>query len=183
MRIHASLSGTLIKPLLAPHVLENTSAIFLDANIPSSTIQWLGEIAAGKKLFATSVSPAKANRLLSVLPRLDTLFTNVAEAAALFGLSANSVEASDLARLLADSPCRRGTLSNGENPLWYWEDSKVMQIRVPVIDRIKDVTGAGDALAAGTIAALLCGTRFDEAVSKGIEMAQKVLRVDGPYLG
>jgi sugar/nucleoside kinase (ribokinase family) len=181
MGIHDHLSPALIESLITTQVLENSANIFFDTNIPASTLEWLSTRFPDKPLYATTVSPAKAYRLANVLDRLDILFTNVAEAEALLGMA--HLGAEELTKMLATTPVSRGTLSDGAKPLWYWENGKVERLDIPPHFDIKDVTGAGDALAGGFIAALHFDNDFGDAVQKGIDLAQKVLRVEGPYCG
>lgn len=183
MRIHAGLTPALLEPQLNPALMRDAREIFIDTNIPVPTIDWLGNKLQDKRLFATTVSPSKARRLAGVIDRLDVLFTNVAEAAVLFGVSQPQASAAKLAKMLAASPIPRGTLSDGKNPLWYWQNGRVTRLKIPFHANIKDVTGAGDALAGGVIAAMHLGARFGDAVLDGIDMAQKVLKVEGPYYG
>src|SRR5262249_3334282 len=66
---------------------------FVDANLPAAGLgALLADKPAGTLVAADAVSVAKAPRLGDVLPRLDLLFCNVAEAAALTG-PGQSVEA------------------------------------------------------------------------------------------
>jgi len=181
MRIHDALTPELLTPHLSMEKQNSTDMVFIDANIPRATLSWLGEIKP--TLAATTVSVAKAARLRPLLGRIDMLFTNKAEAAALLDVNSDQANSQELAELLARSPLPCGTMSDGENPLWYWQDGIAKSVKVASVSRIVDVTGAGDALAAGTIAALLCKAKFGDSVLRGIDMAQKVLRIEGPYAG
>ncbi len=181
MGIHDALTPELLAPHLSMAKLGRTDMVFIDANIPPPTLSWLGEIKPA--IAATTVSVAKAARLRPLLGRIDMLFTNKAEAAALLGIAHDQANSEELAGLLARSPLPCGTMSDGENPLWYWQDGIARSVKVASISNIVDVTGAGDALAAGVIAAFLGNAKFSDSVLRGIDMAQKVLRVKGPFAG
>ncbi len=54
-------------------------------------------------------------------------------------------------------------VSNGGNAALAFSGDDAFSIQPPAVDGIADVTGAGDALAGGTIAALMRGTAFHAA--------------------
>jgi sugar/nucleoside kinase (ribokinase family) len=91
-------------------------------------------------------------RLADHLARLDLLFTNAAEAAALVGPGAPA----ELARRLVAKGVGGVVLGQGAAGLALADDTDSLSLEalaVPVVD----VTGAGDALAAAVLAARLAG--------------------------
>ncbi len=178
MSIHREMTIKRIEKDCIPAMPDETPVLFCDANIPAAAIAHLIARHSNAIKCATTVSPAKAGRLKQVCPNLDVLFTNVVEACSLLertGYNAGEA-ASELSKTI---PC--GIVSNGENPLWHWQDGEVTAMEIEPVKCLVDVTGAGDALAAGTIAAIVEGAEFSAAVRKGVDAAQKVLGVAGPY--
>ncbi len=181
MRIHDNFYN--VDELTSNQLLLSVKAIFCDANLAERQIRQLADRCSHALFAAATVSPAKAGRLMPVLDRLDTVFTNRADARALLALKSPQQSTENLARQLAKKGCKSGIVSDGKSPVWFWHDGKVDCMAVPPVEDIIDVTGAGDALAGGTLAALLGGHPFEKAVAKGIAAAAIVLRVAGPYPG
>jgi sugar/nucleoside kinase (ribokinase family) len=93
----------------------------------------------------------------------------------------------DEAGLLGLEQCRpvAGTtiLKNGKDPvLVLTADGRRSEYSVPAVDRVLDTTGAGDAFAAGFLAAVLRGADEAEAVSAGAGLAAAVLGTAGSRL-
>lgn len=181
MNIHQKFSNDLLEKQFAKLSLGNYSALFCDANIPEKALKRAFQIMPDTLKCATTVSTAKAKKVNASLELIDVLFTNKAEAAALLGLSKDDVSTSILAERLANTQVKSGVISDGSNPLCYWDSDGAQTIEISPISEIVDVIGAGDALAAGTIAALIIGESFLNAVHAGIISAQKVLMVNGAY--
>jgi len=185
MNIHQEFSNDLLDKHFANLALEDFSALFCDANIPEQALrhafQLMHQLTPSSLKCATTVSTAKAKRINASLELIDVLFTNKAEAAALLGLGKDDASTKNLAVSLANTPIKSGLISDGSNPLYYWDNDGVHSIDIPPVSKILDVIGAGDALAAGTIAALVKGENFSNAVHAGIISAQKVLMVDSAY--
>ena len=181
MKIHQEFSIDRLDKQFSNMDRANVSALFCDANIPEQVLSHAFQLTPGAFKCATTVSPAKTHRLNASLDLIDVLFTNKAEAAALLGLNENDADTELLAKKLANTPVKSGVISDGNNPLYYWHKGSIHTLEIPPVSEIVDVTGAGDALAAGTIAALTRGESFSNAVCAGITSAQKVLMVNGAY--
>ena len=181
MKIHDKFDN--MDGLVSSELLGPMKAVFCDANLAEKEIHQLIDRSGHTLCAAATVSPAKACRLASVLDRLDIVFTNRADASALLASKSPLRSTADLARQLAENGCNSGVVSDGKDPAWFWHDGKIDFIAVPPVDNVVDVTGAGDGLAGGTLAALLGGQPFETAVARGIAMAAIVLRVAGPYPG
>lgn len=180
MKIHENFSPESLETLLASIKSLKVDAVFCDANIPDETIKRIFELMPNCLKCASTVSPAKAHRLVNSLPLIDVLFTNIEEAHSLLRLNSKTA-IEELAQSMAISPVKSGVISNGSNPVYFWHNGKVACLPVPPIDNIVDVIGAGDALAAGTISALLNGNNFSDAVLLGIKTTQSVLKTNGAY--
>lgn len=142
-------------------------AVFCDANLPSEALQYLAGLCAGKALYALAISPAKIQRMLPVFPHLSCLFMNRREALALTGLPGDAPPA-ELHRSLAGKGLRCAFVSDGGAAALGYSVEGAFTIQPPEVDAIADVTGAGDALAGATIAALLRGAAFSAACREGL---------------
>jgi pseudouridine kinase len=155
--------------------IEAADAVFGDANLPSEALQRLAELAGDKPLYALAISPAKAVRLRPVLGNLACLFLNRREAFALTGLGSDA-SLPDLHKALRAEGLRTAIVSNGGEAALAYSDDGAFSLLPPAIDGIADVTGAGDALAGGTIAALMRGNTLQNAVREGFAASALTLK-------
>lgn len=158
------------------HIRE-AKALLIDANLPQGAINRVAQ-EANAPIFAIAISPAKVVRLRAIAPRIDIVFMNRRELYALTGED----DISNAAPALATLGFSRAVISDGSSSILVFEDSKISQINVPVLEAIVDVTGAGDALAGGTIAALLKAPSRPllKSVLEGAACARLALQVAGP---
>lgn len=164
--------------------LARADAVLTDANLPESALLRLVAAAGGRPIFAIAISPAKAVRLAAVLPSLSCLFMNRREAAALAAKSetdagSSSKAGGDIDQFIArlkQLGLRRGVVTHGSEATAAFEDARCWRFDPPVPRRVVDVTGAGDAIAGATVAALLGGASFSDAVREG--MAAAMLAVE-----
>lgn len=154
--------------------IATADAVMIDANIPLPGLQALMPLCAGKPLFAIAVSPAKVARFDCFLGKLGCLFMNQREAAVLCGNDALTDELT-IERLRA-AGLSSGAISRGSDPLLCFGPERAYKITPPPVQTIADVTGAGDALAGTTSAALLRGVPLHNAVREG--MAAAILAID-----
>lgn len=171
----AGIADTGLYELLGPRLLSrkhvreaiaHCDAVFLDANLPASTIAALVEAAGDKPVAAIGVSPAKVRRLLPVLSRFSALFLSRAEAAALVETTvATSMRL--IGELLAESGLRRAIISDGPLEAALLEQGSLLFQRPPIV-RPRDVTGAGDTLAAVTLMGHLEGLAWTDAARRGL---------------
>ena len=151
-------------------------AVFCDANLPATALVRLAERAAGRQLFALAISPAKAPRLLPIFANLTCLFMNRREALALTGLAATA-RLEDIHAALRERGLAGGVITNGGAATLAFCGDDACSIEPPATDGIADVTGAGDALAGATIAALMQGVAFSEAVRQGMTASMLTLKI------
>jgi sugar/nucleoside kinase (ribokinase family) len=159
--------------------LSNAHSWFLTANLSESTIAALARRTGGRFLAAAATSPAKAVRLKPVLATLGLLFCNQREARALCGTE--NADSRELAAIFRTAGVATGLISNGGRELVGWDTSAIVGIEPPQVSKIADVHGAGDALAAGTIAGRIRGMALAEAARIGIAAAQLTLAVAEPW--
>ncbi len=163
--------------------------LVVDANLNENALKELiraAKTARGKpRIAALSVSTAKAPRLRGCLGSIDVLFTNRREALA---LSRGDVTGTmdEAVQGLQHLEVARAVISDGANSVIVLNGGEKIEIPVTgsVPPVIKDVTGAGDALAAGTLARLIRDTpltSLPSAVHTGLAAAGAILQVEGPW--
>ena len=152
-------------------------AVLTDANVPAQAIARLVAIARGKPVFAIAISPAKVGRLAESLAGVSCLFMNRAEASSLSGLPRDA-SAIALAEKLTALGLRSGVVTAGAQPVVGFDAGGVFSVVPPVPATVADVTGAGDALAGVTIAAIMRGRDLRAALREGIAAA--ILNVQSP---
>ncbi|MCE7028073.1 PfkB family carbohydrate kinase [Jiella avicenniae] len=169
MALYELLGPKLLKRRNVRDAIAAADALIIDANLPAATIAAAVEAAGERPVSAIGVSPAKVRRLLGVLPRLSALFVSRAEAAALVEVTA-ATNLGLIAELLAELGTRRAVISDGALEAVVLDAGKLVFQRPPIV-RPRDVTGAGDTLAAVASAAHLGGTSFVESARRGIAAA------------
>ncbi len=150
--------------------------VLCDANLPAETIAALATAtrALGKPLAAIAISPAKAVRLKPSLSLLDHVFMNVAEAEVVAGAPAR--EAAEWPDLLRRAGLRAGTVTMGGSLTVAFDETGAACLAPPPVASIADVTGAGDAFAAGYLSARMAGEAMAEALRHGTACAAITLR-------
>ncbi|WP_292895082.1 carbohydrate kinase family protein [Nitratireductor sp.] len=144
-----------------------SDAILCDANLPLEALAQLASIRGAAPLYAIAVSPAKARRLIPVFSGLSVLFMNAREARSLAGLqSAASIPLA--VQALRDLGLRAAVITEGSAAVTVFTPENQWQIEPPQLDALVDVTGAGDALAGATVAALIRGLSIQEAAREGV---------------
>lgn len=151
--------------------LDEGAWVFADANLPPATH---ARIAVARRtqrlrLAVDTVSVAKAGRLPSDLGAIDLLFTNRDEARALLldrGREARGAAPEDLAAALLDAGVGAVVMGVGpEGQVLATADGVVAIPALPA--RVLEVSGAGDALVAATLAAVVEGVDLAEAALLG----------------
>ncbi len=154
---------------------------FLNANLTSQTLLQLCNPALPQRpsiLAAASISVSKSENLRPSLPHIDVLFTNIAEANAMLGKTQN---AQMCIHAFQEFGIRNGSLSQGPNLLWVWDEQGICSFKPPANKAITDVTGAGDALAGTFLAGLSRQKPMREFAPLAIAAAQMTIAVKGPY--
>ena len=139
----------------------------VDTNLPADTLHYLASEKADRLLFAVVTSPAKAHRLRQVLPTLDAVFANNAEADTLVNSNASASQTiEEKARALCNLGALRAIVTAGVNGAAWADPDRSGHIASPSISP-QSVSGAGDVLAGTTIAALLSGETLEQALTYG----------------
>lgn len=153
--------------------------IFADCNLSSAALETLPSLARTThgRLAVDAVSVAKAQRLPHALDGIDLLFVNAAEAAALAGTA--NAKPEDASRALHGRGAAVVIIGLGSRGALVVDEAGARTIDPLPAMSIVDVTGAGDALIAGTIHATLGGATLDDAVRAGVFLATLTLGCEG----
>jgi sugar/nucleoside kinase (ribokinase family) len=156
-------------------LLDQAEALLTDANLPPETLAAITAAAKmrGIRLAGIGISPAKVVRFADMLASIDWLFMNEAEARALAGQDPADHRA--WPDILRGKGLAGGAITRGSRELIAWDASGAAFLTPPPLDRIGDVTGAGDGFAAGFLHARLNGGTLGEAVAHGAASARLAL--------
>lgn len=151
-------------------LLDGAALVVADTNLPTRSLRYLAEHLT-VPLFIDPVSSTKAEKLKDLLPQIHTLKPNGQEAELLSGVPVvDRNSARRAARRLIDLGVKQVFLSLGkEGFLAAAEDETVWQPALPV--RLKNATGAGDALMAGLAWAWLRGENLSRTAALGAASA------------
>jgi pseudouridine kinase len=167
---------------------EQASMLFLDSNLSKETLRTAFSLARRYHLpvCADPTSKPLAARLQPYLPRLYLITPNISEASILCSqtYSATPRQAIDAAKCLVNQGVKIAIVTLAEFGVCY--ATSETSGHIPAIrTEIVDPTGAGDALTAAMIFALLNNISLDDAVRLGVSAASFTLRHRGavvPYL-
>jgi len=153
---------------LATHVLT-------DANLPADTLAALAASchAVGKGISAIAISPAKVIKVRAALPYISHLFMNGAEAEVIAGGRPDTPEG--WPTMLRAQGVMAGTVTSGSGPTIAFDRGGIALIEPLSLETIADVTGAGDAFAAGFLDARLAGASLADALRYGTASAAMTL--------
>lgn len=158
------------------------SWVFADCNLPIDTLAHAVRRARleGTRLAVDAVSTPKVGRLPRDLTGIDVLFCNSDEAYALaahhgWPMTGNVL---DLAQLLHEQGAAHVVLTRGADGVVV-ADSEGTRLHAATAATVYDVTGAGDALVAGTLTLLVTGASLDDAILAGSLVAS--LTVESQY--
>ncbi len=181
MAIYDRLQPRLLSRSHLRPAIGNCDAALIDTNLPEATLAHLAAMfAPGRPVGAIGVSPAKVVRLRAVLPRIDALFLSRAEAASL-AHATPSTRFDLLVELLDEAGIRRAVVTDGAGPALILSADGLF-LQTPLAVQPRDVTGAGDTLAATAFGLFAAGLDFTEAVRFG--MAAATIRIrDGALPG
>ncbi len=163
----------------AREIVTGADAVICDANLPAAALEKLALLADGKPFFAIGISPAKASRLRGIFDKLTLAFLNRNEAKSLTGLG-DDAPASRFVDALRALGLNGAVMTSGPDRTIGFDRNGAFTIAPPAPDRVADVTGAGDALAGATVAALLSGLDLRQAVREGAAAAK--LAVESPHV-
>lgn len=189
-KLHLALDDMRAVEALTPEYLREcralfrgASAVFLDANLSPKTLAAAVSLARREGV-PVAADPTSVNLAPRLLPHLEDLWLiacNEAEAEALCGQhppQPGGERAIDCARHLVSMGAEIAIVAMAEFGVGYAtadESGHVPAVRTEILDP----TGAGDALTAAAIFALLNEIPIDEAVRLGVSAAALTLRTPG----
>jgi pseudouridine kinase len=166
-------------------LFENASMLFLDANLSKETLRTAFSLAHRYHLpvCADPTSIYLAARLQPYLPRLHLITPNITEASILCDHTypASPSQAIEAAKCLVSQGVRIAIVTLAEFGVCYATSQTFGHISA-IRTEIVDPTGAGDALNAAVIFALLNDISLDDAVRLGVSAASLTLRHRGAVL-
>ena len=175
---------------ITPHSLheqealfKSSSLVFVDANLPVKTLRAAVNLAKRARIpvCADTASFTLAERLVQFLPKYYLVTANSKEAGVLTGLSFEASDrdtAMEAARVLVNRGVRIALVTLAEYGVVYATSETTGHI--PAIrTRISDPTGAGDAMTAAILFALLNDIDLDDAIRLGVSAASLTLRHPG----
>lgn len=171
MAVLDALTPTLLKAVW-PEL--SASWIFADCNLPAQTLHELVGLARrhSTTMAIDAVSVLKVMRLPRDLNGIGILFLNLDEARAFLGHS--SILPDEAAKALLDCGAARVILTLGEGGLVAADRSGLTKLGAVTV-QVVDATGAGDALIAGTLVALMNGSSLADAAQMGTVAAALTL--------
>ena len=175
MSIIDHLSAALLRPQQA--MLEQSSLIILDCNLPDDALAWLTGNFTDVPIFADTVSTTKALRIKPYLPSIHTLKTGTIEVEALTGLEArNETQMLAVAAQLHSDGVRRVFITRGDQGVFYSSgDTQGTQKMQRDKREIGNAGGAGDAFLAGLAYAWLENWPLEKSVLFSLAVADVTL--------
>lgn len=157
--------------------ISDAKAILIDANVSESAISMVCGAARGP-IFGMAISASKVAKLKAASEAFDVVFMNHHEARHLSGQQDIHLAAQHCVTTIG---FKNIVVTQGAHPVLIGQGDQLWSVEVPMAKRV-DVTGAGDALCGGTIAALLRDQNLPlpQAVREGIACSALTLGNDGP---
>jgi pseudouridine kinase len=156
--------------------------VFADTNMPADALEYLIERCRDydKRLFVDAVSVPKAVKLRIKLNGVDTLFCNLDEARGILGDCAATDDVHATVNKLAARGSTNTVVTAGAAGLWYAGDHGCEFLPATPAD-VVDVSGAGDALIAGTLFGRLCGNDVLTSCKMGLNAASMTVVTVGRH--
>lgn len=170
MRIYDEIDPFVLQQL--PDDLWSAEAIFADCNLPPESLAYIAAKAGpGCPLAVNGVSPAKALRCKAVLSETAFLFVNLHEAMTLIGESGGAATPEDAAAALRALGVGEVVITLGAEGLLV-AGAQTCQRLESLPGPLRDVTGAGDALAAAYLEARLRDLTPEAAAARALAAAR-----------
>ena len=181
MRLLEKITTTYLKE--HEELFKSASMVFVDANLPVKTLRTVSSLARRAKIpvCADTAAFTLAERLIKFLPKYYLVTANSKEAGVLTGLSfeaSDSETAMEAARSLVNQGVRIALVTLSEYGVVYATSETTGHISA-IRTRISDPTGAGDAMTAAVLFALLNDIDLDDAIRLGVSAASLTLRHPG----
>lgn len=168
------LTPALLEPALAR--MADAPLVVVDANLPQAVLEALVATITAPMLL-DPVSGAKAERARGIIGRFAAVKPNLLEAERLTG-EADPARACDW---LLDKGVGRVFISMGAEGVYYADAAGQGHVPAPHV-RLRNCTGAGDAMTAGIALALMKGLPVRACAGEGIRFATEQLILQGGVL-
>jgi pseudouridine kinase len=162
----------------AEAVFASAGWVFADTNLPADVVGALVADARGPshRLALDAVSVPKASRLPATLSGCEVAFLNAAEAATYLGMHGSvPASAEACAAAIRARGARCAVVTDGAAGVVVAAGERVDRQPAARSARVADVTGAGDALVAATLARLSAGDDLFTAVAAGTRAAARTI--------
>lgn len=148
MKIFERLTPTFFEQHM--HLINNSTACIIDANLPQSSIEFIVDH-AGVPIFCDPVSTAKAPKVKRCLGKLTVLKPNVLELETLTGIKVTDDASLDRAvSSLLETGLKSVFVSRGADGLYCARDDE--RLSIPTLPtKVVNTTGAGDCLMAAIV--------------------------------
>lgn len=168
------------------HLFEQAALVFIDVNLRADTLRTVFSLAAKNKLpvCADPTSTTLAPRLCRYLERIYLITPNSAEATIICSRplsDSQRQQAMESAKYLVNRGVKIALITLAEFGVCY-ATSETSGYIPAIQTEIVDPTGAGDALSAAVIFALLNDIPLDDAIRLGVTAASLTLRQRGTVL-
>ena len=158
-------------------MLQQSSLIVLDCNLPDDALAWLTGTFTDKPIFVDTVSTTKAIRIRPYLHSIHTLKTSTIEAEALTGMEARTqTQMRKIAGQLHTDGVERLFITRGDKGVFYSSGGAQGVQKLPRDSReIHNAGGAGDAFLAGLAYAWLEDRALDDSIRFALAAADITL--------
>ena len=174
--MHIAINDVMICSAIKPQmigmgVINASDGLLLDANLPVPVLEHVA-LKANVPIIADPVSAVKANRLLTILPRLTAIKPNLAEAQALTGKTDPML----CAKSLCCMGVKRAFVSAGPDGIYYCEGESSGHAQIPAAKTVLNATGAGDSATAAIAAGCLLGYPIEKTARLACRVAALTLQ-------
>lgn len=157
--------------------LERAGWIVADCNLPPDALEYLIERTRSmdKKLAIVTISGPKMKHLPADLTGVSLLITNQLESEAFFHTKGSPTE---LASQWRNRGVQRIIITDGKEPVTYADEEVLLQVPVTPVpeEQALDVTGAGDAFSAASLAGILMNLPPQRAIQLGNRLAARTIQ-------
>ncbi|MEP3197646.1 MAG: carbohydrate kinase family protein [Lentilitoribacter sp.] len=177
MKLYDNLSSEAFLTDDVINELKNCRILITDANLPEDVLAKISKtISSDCRWYAIAVSPAKVMRYLPVIKRIDCLAMNMNEAKAITAKS----DSFDIRRSLEQQGLRGAIVTNGaDNIIGYLNGLSDVTLKPTQVNKIMDVTGAGDATLSGFVARIEANDGIKQALEFGMAAARLTIAING----
>lgn len=152
---------------------ETASMIILDANLSDEALKFIFDNFSHIPIYVNLVSSAKALKFLPYIPQIHTLNLNTLEAETLTKLKSPF----EMGQSLLDQGIKSVYLTLGKDGALHFSNQGINFYQKTLDEKVKNVTGAGDAFFAGAIYGELNGL---DPLKTGTILAQLTLQTYDP---